>query len=424
MEITLKNNAYHILGLDTSASEADILKRSKEIINRLRVDNIPKYDLDIDLFENFRNEKIIKDALQRLQLSKKRIREYFFWFQIADGIDEQALKLVKSKDYKAAVQVWKVASQEETTKAYLYKKNLAILEFLLLEAGNGKEYLQSSVLLWRSLIDSEKFWTLFFKLYKLHDEQTGSQKILSDFMENIGGDLADMYTELHLLHNDASYINEFQKIFSIKGEKIEKNILAPAYNVINQAVQELENMNVSEDDIFDRMESEKIKRLVAVIQQELNKLMDLGLYEDSQTRVMRDRSANALRTIALDLHNNLSELDKSLGLHGIAVNLAGTESLKSKLKSELEQIKENIKDDTENSLEIEIPGIWRNSTIVFKNNFFVYKKKKIFYKDVASISFNSTATTSKVYGVPVSTSYKYRWSVIAGKENVALTLSA
>ena len=106
MSTTLKNNAYHILGLDTSASERDILKRSKEIVNRLRVDDTPDYDLDIGVFEGFRTEDAVKDALQRLQAPKKRIKEYFFWFQIADGVDEQVLGLLKLKDYLNAIRTW------------------------------------------------------------------------------------------------------------------------------------------------------------------------------------------------------------------------------------------------------------------------------------------------------------------------------
>ncbi len=424
MSLTLRNNAYHILGLDTSSSEKDIFKRSKEIINHLKVDDIPDYDLDIGLFENFRTEDLVKDALQRLQAPKKRIREYFFWFQIADSIDEQVLDLFKLKDYMNAIRIWQNASEGQSTKAFFYKKNLAILYCLALSVEDNEDYLRSSIAIWKELIDSDKFWNSFSKVYKLHDEQTASEDIISDFRKHAVEYLSDIYTELHHIHNNSGYINEFRKIFSGKGEKIEKSVLRPAYQAINQAVEGLEKMEVSKDGTFDKGESETIKRMVATVQQELNKLIDLGLFNDSQTKIMRDRSANALRSIVLDLHNNLSELDKSQGLLEVAIKLAGTESLKSKLRSELEQIKKNISDDAENSLVIEIPGTFRSSTVIFKNNFLEHKNKRIFFKDVLSISFDSSATTTRAYGVPVSTSYAYRWSVISEKENISLSLSA
>lgn len=405
MSLTLKNNAYHILGLDTSASERDILKRSKEIVNRLKADDIPDYDLDIGLFEDFRTEDSVRDALQRLQAPKKRIREYFFWFQIADGVDEEVLGLLKKKDYVNAIKAWQGVSEGQSTKAFFYKKNLAILYCLGLSLDDDKDYLHSSLVAWKELIDSDKFWTSFSKVYKLHDEQTASEDIISDFRKHVVGYLSDIYTELHHVHKNNDYINEFQKIFSARGEKIEKSVLGPAYQAISQAVEGLEKMEVSKDSKFDTEESEQIKRLVATVQQELNKLIDLGLYDDSQTKIMRDRSANALRSIVLDLHNNLSELSKSQGLLEVAIKLAGTESLKNKLRGELEQIQKNITDDAENSLAIDVPGTFGGGTVLFKNSYLEYNSKRIFYKDASSISYH--AQSQSINFIPVSQSFSF-----------------
>lgn len=421
---TLKNNAYHILGLDITASEKEILKRSKEIINRLKIDDYPEYDLDIGIFKDFRTEDAVKEALQRLQAPKKRIKEYFFWFQIADSVDEQALGLLKTKDYLNAIRIWQNAAEGESAKAFLYKRNLAILYCIVLSVENDQHYLQDSLNIWKAILDSDKFWASFSKMYKLHDEQTASDDVISDFKKHVISYLSDIYTELHELHNDPEYIHEFQRVFSAKGEKIEKKVLNPVYQTIHEAVEKLEKMNVSADNKFDKEESDQIKNAVGVIQSELNKLIDLGLYDDSQTKIMRDRAANALRGIVLDLHNNLSELQKSQKLLEVAVNIAGTDSLKNKLKDELEQIEKNVKDDAENSMVVEIASTFKTSHVVFKNSYVEYNGKKIFFKDAKSISFDSTATTSRVYGVPVSTSYSYRWSVVSDQDTISISLSA
>lgn len=424
MSNTLKNNAYHILGLDVSASEKDISKRSKEILNRLLADNTPEYDLDIGMFSDFRTEDSVKDALQRLQSQKKKIKEYFFWLQIADSVDEQVLKFLKTKDYSNAIKTWQNVSDGDGTKNLLYKKNLAILYCLVLSVENNEEYLKDSLRAWEDLINSDKFWTSFSKIYRLHDEQTASEDVVNDFRKRVVELLSDIYTELHQIHKDNNYINEFQKAFSIKGEKIEKNVLAPAYQVINKAVEGLEKMEVSKDGKFDKDESEIIKKYITSVQEELNKLIDLGLYDDSQTKIMRDRAANALRSIVIDLHNNLSELEKSKRLLEIAVSLAGTDSLKNKLKGELDQIEKNVKDDAESVVVIELPGMFKTSTIVFKNNFLEYNNKRFFYKDVDSIAFHSTATKHSVYYIPTGTTYDYSFSLISGQENISISLNA
>lgn len=417
MTSTLKNNAYHILGLDTSASEKDILKRSKEIINHLKVDETPNYDIDLDLLKGFRTEDAVKDALQRLQAPKKRIKEYFFWFQIADGIDEQVLGLFKLKDYLNAIRIWQNAAEGQNTKSFFYKKNLAILYCLVLSAEDNKEYLHNSLVAWKELVDSDKFWASFSKVYKLHDEQTASDDIISDFKKHVVEYLSDVYTELHQVHKNNDYLNEFQKVFSAKGEKIEKNILGPAYQTINKAVEGLEKMEVSKDGKFDKEESEKIKELVASVSQELNKLIDLGLYEDSQTKIMRDRAANALRSIVLDLHNNLSELEKSEGLLQVAIKLAGTESLKNKLLAELEQIQKNVKDDAQNSLAIDVPGTFGGGTVIFKNSYLEYNNTRIFYKDATGISYH--AMNQSINLIPISQSFSYM--VQSDKEKISFS---
>jgi len=417
MSSTLKNNAYHILGLDTSASEKDILKRSKEVINRLKADDSPNYDLDIGVFEDFRTEDTVKDALQRLQAPKKRIKEYFFWLQIADGIDEQVLGLFKLKDYLNAIRTWENASEGQSTKALFYKKNLAILYCLVLSAEDNKAYLHSSLVAWKELMDSDKFWASFAKVYKLHDEQTASEDIISDLKKHAVEYLADIYTELHHIHKNSDYVNEFQKIFSVKGARIEKSVLGPAYQAINKAVEGLEKMEVSKDGKLDKEESETIKQLVASIQQELNKLIDLGLYEDSQTKIMRDRSANALRSIVLDLHNNLDEFDKSHGLLEIAFQIAGTESLKNKLNGELEQIQNRIKDDAENSLAIEVPGTFGGGVVLFKNSYLEYNNKRIFYKDATAVSYH--AMNQSFNFIPISQSFSFM--VASEKEKISFS---
>jgi len=424
MSNTLKNNAYYILGLDVSASEKDISKRSKEILNRLLADDTPEYDLDIGMFGDFRTEDSVKDALQRLQSQKKKIKEYFFWLQIADSVDEQVLKFLKTKDYSNAIKTWQNVSDGDGTKNLLYKKNLAILHCLVLSVENNEEYLKDSLRAWEDLINSDKFWTSFSKIYRLHDEQTASEDVINDFRKHVVELLSDIYTELHQIHKDNNYVNEFQKTFSIKGEKIEKNVLAPAYQVINKAVEGLEKMEVSKDGKFDKDESEVIKKYITSVQEELNKLIDLGLYSDSQTKIMRDRAANALRSIVLDLHNNLSELEKSKRLLEIAVSLAGTDSLKNKLKGELDQIEKNVKDDAESVVVIELPGMFKTSTIVFKNNFLEYNNKRFFYKDVDSIAFHSTATKHSVYYIPTGTTYDYSFSLNSGQENISISLNA
>lgn len=339
----LKENSYHVLGLDISASPKDISRRSNEIINRLKIDDVPEYPLDIGMFDNFRTEQSAKDASQKLQIPKKQIKEYFFWFQIADDIDEAALNAIKDKSYSDAINIWKNAIKNDETKSLFYKKNLAILYCLLLSNSDNKSYLIDSLSIWKEMIDSEKFWLSFSKLYHHHNEHVGDNDFINEFRGNIGASLSDIYTELHHKHKKSDYINEFHKLFSVKGNKVEESVLLPIYSTINSLSQELEKIKVSEDGVFDDAEDKQITNLISSIQNELKKLLDIGLYDDTQTKIVRDRIAESIKVIVLDLHNNLDESSKALSLLKVALSISGTSGQTETISHEIKFLENMLK---------------------------------------------------------------------------------
>lgn len=343
MSNLLKNNAYHILGLDTSAAQRDIQKRAKEIVKVLQIDDVPEYDLDLGVFENFRTEDAVKDAVQKLTSPKKQIKDYFFWFHVSDEVDEQAVGILRKKDPDGAIRVWEHHAEGDSTKAMFYKKNLALLYCILLFKEDNKLYLKGSLKIWHELVNSSKFWTAFTKIYKHNDELDTDQEIISDFHKHAASYLSDLYTEISRAREDGSYIAEFTKVFNLRGEKTEKVVMAPIFQEITEAVEKLEAMKVSEDGDLDKDEAALIKKHIGKIQECCNKLIDLGLYEDSQSKTIRDRAAAAIRSIVLDIHNNLDDLPKAEQLLKIAVQFVGTSGMENKLKQDLNQFEKNKK---------------------------------------------------------------------------------
>lgn len=347
MSNLLKNNAYHILGLDISASQKDILKRSREIIKLIQIDDIPKYDLDLGIFDNFRTEDTVKDAVERLTSPKKQIKEYFFWFNIADEIDEQAVGILRKNDPDGAIRVWEHHSEGDSTKALFYKRNLAILYCILLFKENNDVYLKSSLKIWNELVKSTKFWTAFSKIYKLNDELNVNQETIEDFQKNCLSYISDLYTELAESKKDNKFVAEFSNIFNTKGGRTEKILLAPIFDKMTSAIEKLESLKVSEDGIFHKEKSAILKESVSIIQSGCNELTDLGLFDDSQAKLIRERAADAFRSISIDLNNNLNETAVALGLAKIAEKISGTEGFKNKIQADLKQIQQN--DDYKNN---------------------------------------------------------------------------
>jgi hypothetical protein len=343
MSNLLKNNAYHILGLDTSAVQRDVQKRAKEIVKLLQIDDRPEYDLDIGVFEDFRTESTVKDAVQKLTSPKKQIKDYFFWFYVSDEIDQQAVDMLRKRDQEGAIKIWERNADSDSIKALFYKKNLALLYCVLLFKDENGRYLKESLKIWYELINSSKFWTAFTRVYKHNDELDTDQEIISDFQKQVPSFLSDLYTEISHARGDGSCIAEFTKVFNLRGEKTEKVVMAPIFQEIAEVVEKLEAMKVSEDGELDAEEAAEIKRCIGKIQDCCNKLIDLGLYDDSQSKTIRDHAAGAIRSIVLDIHNNLDDVSKAEHLLNVAMQFVGTSGMESKLKQDLEQFEKNKK---------------------------------------------------------------------------------
>jgi hypothetical protein len=405
MATSLKTNAYHVLGLDGSATGKQILQRSNEIIQRLKIDDISKYDLDIPASGNFRSEEAVKDAVRRLQTPKARIKEYFFWFRLDDDAAKLGARYLAQKDYRNAIQIWQLLAEGDSDASFRHRRHLAIAYCVALLGGAGPEHLEGSLKTWKSLIESEPFWLSYLKSYCLDGDSAVSDDALAEFRAGVTSSLSDIYAELQDARGATDYVYKFRQFFPAKGEKIEKNILNPVYQAIQGAIETLDGIKLDKADKYDQGKAGQIKAAVGLIQFELNKLVDHGLFDDSETKVMRDRAAGALRRIVLDLHNNQNAFDVAYKLLQVVAQIAGTDNFKSQLTDELTQVQQTINNDAENTLTLEIPGTFGGGSVTFKNDHLIYNNRKMFYEDASRISYH--AVSSSINLIPISQSYSY-----------------
>lgn len=474
MSRTLENNAYRIFGLDTGVNQKDILKRYKEIINRLKIDDIPEYDIDINVSNKLRTEESVNDALKRLQNVKNNIREYFFWFQISDTVDEKAFGFLKTKDFTKAIQTWKSASDTKNTTALFYKKNLNLIYCLLLLKEQNSTYLKESLSNWHEIVSSDKFWSAFEKSYGVNNDLSISSDLISDFKKNVIKNISDIYTELYQQHKNVRFVKDFQEIFGIHGDKTEKDVLKPLYQTMYDTIEELNKIKFDDDTEEDNPESEdkcnncgdtnaekywdyddgsvlcekchkkigqhwqkkideeiegtvegseqtvrKILKVIAKLQSQLDQLQKTGLYDDKQSKIVRDHVAEAVRNASVMIHNEAHMSKKSAELLKLAHKISGTDSVKEKYDSELKQIKKIADNEEKNALVLNIPKFWGNKDLIVKNTYMEYEGTKIFYKDAVAVSYHAVRNTT--YGI--ETSQKFTFSLSSSREGINLTFS-
>jgi len=457
------HNAYRIFGLDNSANQKDILKRYKEIINRLKIEDYPQYDLDLDFDEKFRTEETVNEALKRLQNVKNNIIEYFFWFQISDTIDEEALNYLKEKDYTKAIQTWQNASEINNSTSLFYKKNLALLYCLTLLTQQNSNYLQASLSNWNEIINSDKFWIGFEKNYSMINDQVVNTEIINDFRKNVVKYVSDIYTDLYQQYQDPKYVKEFQDTFGLIGEKAEKNLLKPIHQSIYETIEELNKISQDEnqasatnldkkcdncgdasakkyfdyddgsvlcetcrknigkewkkniDNLEGTIEGSKklwasIQKLVSKLESQLDQLRNMGLYEDDQSKVVRDHVAQAIRNASVYIHNKVHMSSQSAELLTLAIKIAGTESVKEQYGTDLNKVHEIAEDEDKTALFLPIPKFFGKKELVVKNTFLEYKEKRIYYKDIVGISYHNEDT-------------KFNFVIYSSKDKIDLTFS-
>lgn len=405
MATSLKYNAYHVLGLEGSASGRAILHRSNEIIQRLKIDDHPEYPLDIIVLGHFRSEDSVRDAVRRLQAPKLKLAEYFFWFRVDDELDKEATRCLIRREYHNATNIWQMGANVGDEASFRYKRNLALAQTVALAVGGGEQDLHGSLSAWKSLIESGPFWSAFMQTYNNDSDHPVSDEALTDFRENVGKYLSDIYAEMQSARGTTAYVPRFREFFSSKGERIEKDILDPIYRTMQGEIDCLEKIDVGEGNKFNSVKASQIKTSIDVIQTELNKLINARLFDDSASKVVRDQAASALRRIVLDLHNFHNELKLAGQLLEVASQIAGTDNFRSQLSQELGQVKKNIAEDEENTLTMEIPGALGGGTVIFKPDHLSYGKQKIFYREAISISYQASSFSLNL--IPISQSYSY-----------------
>ncbi len=386
----IENNAYRILGLNANVRQNEILKRYKEITNRLKIDDHPKYEFDIGLPESQRTEITVKDAWQKLQSVKDNIKEYFFWFSVNSNDDKKAIAEIASDKLPKALEIWKDASNNENASSYLHKKNLGVLYILLISREKDAKYLKPSILLWKEILNSDKFWDTFLKSYSELNDNTPD---LEQLKESIKKEISDIYIDLGHTNKNSDYIKNAQEAFGTFGEKTEKNVLKPIYNELYENINQLKNIVISKDGdpISEEIGNEKLIEIYDVIeniQKNLRKLQKSGLYNNSESKVVRDSVAQAIRAKVIELHNSAGLYKEAEDLIKIASKISGTNSYRSTLESDEGIIQKSIDTDSNILLSIKIPKFLSNPNFVeFRPRFVEYLDTKIFYSDVTQITF-------------------------------------
>ena len=414
---------------------------------RLKIDDHPRYNFDLNLPDSLRTEESVGDALKNLQNPKSKLSEYFFWFDISDTIDEEVFEHLQYGDttscYNAA-QIWKKYSDTENSIGLTYKKNLAILYCLCIFDEENGSFLSESISIWNELVNSDKFWILFEKKYEISNGSGIHENVMNNFRENVVLDISEVYYDMYLQYNDVKYVKEFHNAFGVLlGKRVEKHLFDPIRQSIYEVIEDLNNNNNDDDDDDDKPTDQNTKcdncekvtkripeshfnykdgsilckechtingsqwqkrindietvegsskilrrtqKAIVELESHLEQLQKIGLYNHNQSKVIRDDVAETIRGASITIHNKTHMRQESLKMLDLAKKISCTADTKERLETESQIMNRNITYDKEGALVIEIGRFKKNKLVVMSNRM-EYQTSKIYYEDVNSIVY-------------------------------------
>lgn len=342
MNNIISHNAYGILGLLPNASQKEISRRVKEIEKYLQIDESPQYDFDFGFYNNNRTLQSVHDAFFNISNINNQIMHHFFRVYASDEQQFNNLKHIANNfDCGAISSVYNSIQNRNL----IIDKNIAISLALLLITGINEnvEILSNACIdLWHTILDNEKYLNDYKRIFFLDDELGIEESLLDDLKDSIIKELTQVFSDISKQYNNNQILSKFIDKFQLNDNIFNLDTVEEIYNNIHKSIKIMDSMNISEDGIFDDNEKRTLKECLRTFQDEFNKLIDLGLYDNEKTIILRDLVATKIRIQILDLYNNLSENETALKLMQFALYIVGTSGLKNKLSDELISIESNI----------------------------------------------------------------------------------
>lgn len=402
------NNAYGLLGLLPNSTQKEITRRNKEIEKFLQIGEIPEYSFDFVFYNQNRNLQNVRNAFFNVSnINNQMLHHFFRVYANTDKQFEILENIEKNFSYEKIISIYEGLGK----KNFIIKKNVAIALTIFLmskNVNNVEEVANFCIDLWSTIIGNEKYIKDYKKIFLLDDEIGIEESLLNDISVSIVKELTKVFSDISKFYNNNQILSEFINKFQLNDTIFSLDTVEEIYNNIHNSIKILDNLNISEDGIFDDDEKRTLKSCLQNFQEEFNKLIDLGLYENEKTVILRDLVATKIRIQILDLFNNLSEDETALNLMKFAIYIVGTKGLKAKLEEELCSIQKEISlaSDMKPIMEIitklqnrhnyfssyqidEFIEKIRNKVLKFSQNTSISYKDKIKFLDLIAIKIRS-----------------------------------
>lgn len=323
----LIRNSFNILGLSSSSALKEIRKRSQQLLQLAKIEEVQEFDIDIGHVKEFRNEGEIRLALERVSGIQDRLKEIFFWFEDHRLESRKALELISNGSYQEAIAIFKASGSD-----WLDKKNLALALIFHAFASSSMESFCQSLDAWKLISDSDDFWKFYEKHYLLHDELGTSSSLFEEFRSTLFETLSAKAVSFYHQTKNPEAIGACYSAFGRIGKTADSEILQPIILRVKKEMEELEKMRDGDPD------NASIKKALRKIHKCFSELDKFELAEYSPLTVLKNDTAEKLRSIAVDIYNENADTETARLLINQSLKLAVSEAVIDKIESDKKQL--------------------------------------------------------------------------------------
>ncbi len=312
MNNIIYNNAYGILGLLPNASQKELSRRLKEIEKFISIEESPSYSYDYNIYDKERNSQSVHNAFLGISNVNSQLLHYFFR---AYANSEKQIEILnnieKEFTYENITNIYKNSDRN----TFIFDKNIAIALSILIMSKNVENLEKAATLcinIWHSIIYDEKYIKDFKKIFLLDDELGIDEAILDDIEERLITELTKVFSDISKKYDNNQILSLFIDKFELSNNTFDIDTVEKIYTDIHKNVEMMDSMDISADGIFDDQKKILLKKCLNSFQDNFNKLIELGLYDNEKTVILRDLVATKIRIQILDLFNNLDEDEVAL----------------------------------------------------------------------------------------------------------------
>lgn len=329
-------NAFHVSGLPTTAQISEAKKRITHLINLSKIDEAEEFESDLDGVVTLRKEPLLRRSLERITSVKDRLREAFFWFDLDTEEDAGLLASLKRGNYIAAGEGWRAAW--EKSRRWPARKNLAIALCLRAVHEKNAELFSESIAGWHEIWRSDAFWKFYAEHYCLHDDLGTSRELFPEFREELPQHLSHIVADASRLMASSAVIGAFYIRFGYLGPEIEDAVVTPISRRLNTALDKAAELAAGDKFVLGKQD---YGACITQTMDALNDLRLLGIDSYTPIQVLKEKTAEKLRSISVDLHNKQSDAAGAQRLLDIAVKLTDSQTFRAQAEKDKAQLAEN-----------------------------------------------------------------------------------